>query len=192
MKVCRLCSRTLPLSEFGPHKATRDRLKHECYSCKREQSKTHYQANRDVRLAQTASWSASNPDKVRAAGKKYREGNTGKTRAKALEYYHSHKAQQRERNREWYRRNPDWERAKMAGRRSGIKASTPRWANRNAILAVYKLARGMRQMGLEVHVDHIVPLNHRLVCGLHVEHNLQVLSARDNSSKGNRHWPGMP
>lgn len=41
------------------------------------------------------------------------------------------------------------------------------------------------ETGVEYVVDHIVPLKHDLVCGLHTNANLQVVTAEYNFAKGN-------
>lgn len=58
--------------------------------------------------------------------------------------------------------------------------ATPGWADLEKIKAIYKA----RPDGH--HVDHIVPLNSPIVCGLHWEGNLQYLPAKENMSKKNK------
>ncbi len=73
-----------------------------------------------------------------------------------------------------------------------IKAvrARPRWADRKAIAEKYRLAReATHRSGIPHSVDHIVPLNSRVVCGLHVETNLRIVPSSDNSRKGNRWDP---
>lgn len=57
---------------------------------------------------------------------------------------------------------------------------TPSWADKAEIAKIYIEAR--KQM---LSVDHIIPLRGKLVSGLHVENNLQIVSKSVNASKGN-------
>lgn len=52
--------------------------------------------------------------------------------------------------------------------------------------AAYHLARLRTQAtGVKHHVDHIIPLQSDVVCGLHVENNLRVIPATMNIRKSN-------
>lgn len=68
-----------------------------------------------------------------------------------------------------------------AERRARVKQQTPAWSDREELRKIYiGCPEGL-------HVDHIVPISGRNVCGLHVPHNLQYLTATENSKKSNSH-----
>lgn len=70
-----------------------------------------------------------------------------------------------------------------------ILATVP-WADFDAIRAVYREAdRLTLATGVKHQVDHIVPLNHPRVCGLHVAANLRAIPAGPNMAKSNKWCP---
>lgn len=134
--------------------------------------------NAQALLVKNREWKARNPDR-------YRELNANaKTRNK-------------ERNKllrqEWRKENKHIEAAQSSKRRAYRKKATPSWANEFIIGEFFELAAlRTKATGIEFQVDHIVPLKSDRVCGLHVEHNLQIISKRENVRKRNRYWPDMP
>ena len=75
--------------------------------------------------------------------------------------------------------------ASSAKRRASRRMAFPSWANADRIKEIYTEASRRRRAGENVHVDHVIPLSGKLVSGLHVEANLEIVSARDNLKKSN-------
>ena len=70
------------------------------------------------------------------------------------------------------------------------KKATPFWLTKEHILEmqeIYKDAQDLLWLNEEgLHVDHIVPLQGKTVCGLHVPWNLQILTSSKNIRKSNK------
>lgn len=70
--------------------------------------------------------------------------------------------------------------------------ATPKWADKGEIKRIYKRSRQLTiETGVQHHVDHIVPLKSKFVCGLHVPANLEPIPATANKAKSNLYWPDM-
>lgn len=132
-----------------------------------EADKVDYWANRDARLATKREYYAEHSDEITAKVRAY--SALPENKARIAEY----KAR--------YSRENPWVHQNIARvRRRGVSHATPPWADKNAIKAIYVEARSK---GL--HVDHIIPLKGKNVCGLHVPGNLQLMTKSENSRKGN-------
>ena len=68
----------------------------------------------------------------------------------------------------------------LAAKRRAMKfKATPNWANLDKIKEIYlNCPKGF-------HVDHIIPLQSKKVCGLHVHNNLRIITAHQNQLKSN-------
>ena len=80
---------------------------------------------------------------------------------------------------------------KGAERRAQERLAMPAWADKGAIAKIYKQALEIKNNGGDAAVDHIVPLVHSLVCGLHIATNLRIIKNSENCRKSNKLIEGL-
>lgn len=158
-----------------------------CAPCRKKYLAEWYAAHREEQCAYSAEYRRAHPEAVLQSQRAYYARNPHKLVDKKKRFIAAHPGRVQGWNAEYARANRGKLNAKKAAREASRVRATPAWANKKAIERVYKEAVARR-----MDVDHIVPLNGRIVCGLHVEHNLQLLSGELNRSKGHRYWPDMP
>ena len=160
LKTCIRCEETKEVSLFNKKTDSSDGYGSFCSQCQREKNKEYYQVNKE-RMKQQAA--------------EYREENK--------EYYKEYFSKFAKKNRP--KKN-----AVASKRRSSKKQATPKWLTKQdlkLIEAKYAIASWLSAVvGIQYHVDHIIPLNGVNVSGLHVPSNLSVIPAKDNIIKGNR------
>lgn len=92
----------------------------------------------------------------------------------------------------YYRVSRERENANVARRRATKLQAAVAWGDKKKVDDFYLAAQRLsRELGVIYHVDHVVPLTSKRVCGLHNEFNLQLLPGLDNLRKHNRTWPNM-
>jgi hypothetical protein len=143
---------------------------------------SRYRSQRNARFAKAY----AEPDQktiILAQGKRYRKSNPEKIRELANAFRKSELGKA-------YLQRPDVKAryaAKAMARIAQQIRATPPWADLAEIRKIYILAAEISQAtGVPHHVDHIMPLKHPKLCGLHVSWNLQVLPAVVNIRKSNK------
>jgi len=205
MKLCCSCKVQKDLEHFSKNPTTKDGLHTACKVCKRASDKTYrennkekvaagkqksYLANREHYDAKTKDWVKNNPDRR----KEILNNSYLNNQEAILEKQASYRSENRElcnsRIKSWSERHPDKLRAKDARRRVATLKAQPIWlseGHKQQIEDVYTLARDCELVsGQKYHVDHVVPLQGKTVCGLHVPWNLEVLPADINVKKSNK------
>lgn len=107
-------------------------------------------------------------------------------------YRENNKEQRRVSGAKWRAKNKVLTLFLANNRRARKLQATPKWAaaEMKQIEAVYReAARIQAETGVRQHVDHIIPLQSDLVCGLHCLANLQILTQAENNQKSNKFDP---
>ena len=111
-----------------------------------------------------------------------------------LKYHSNNRNKEAEYSKSYFQRIGKFQKAKIcevtARRKAKKLLATPKWLSASDLIAIkckYSLATMFTTYSGVAHaVDHIVPLQGKTVCGLHVPWNLKVITALDNLKKGNK------
>jgi hypothetical protein len=164
VKRCPCCFLEKDVTAFGKNKSKKDGLATECKECKRSMDRNYAARHREEARKKASDWYYANLERAKANRKII--------------------------SKKWQQENPDKNCAKAAKYRSKKLQATPSWLtpeDYKQIEVEYSLAQWASEvMKEEFHVDHIVPLQGKNVCGLHVPWNLQVIPAVANLKKGNK------
>lgn len=199
-------SREFRLKNPGYHKKWRDSNKEKCLYYARkwreinpEKSanacRKYYKNNSEKCRIASKKWKDKNKEHLKEYGSKrdkeknaircrnYREKNRGLLLKKEFEYRENNKSKRADSYRSWCVNNKGRANFLKRSREKRVLAATPKWADMMAIKQIY-----IKASRTGMHVDHIIPLVHPLVSGLHVENNLQIITQRENNRKYNK-WP---
>jgi len=165
------------------HLERRNTNSRHCLGCLRDKSaedrkvnpdrgKEYLSRNREVVLTKKRLFYKENRDRLLAENKLYRDANKERLSTYRTNYQKS---------------NPAFHSFRSRTRDATKLRQTPFWSDLQKIKNLYEEAsRISESTGIKHHVDHIVPLRHKLVCGLHVPANLQIITAEENLKKGNK------
>ena len=166
MKLCVKCNTKHPETNFYTDLRMSDGLRRWCKDCMRINHRNWCHKNKEKCKNEVKQWYKNNPEKASLQRKKWRIKNISKVN----EYY-----------KRWRKENLGIIIANNTKRKTSKIQRTPVWADLEEIKKLYVLAN---KNGM--HVDHIIPLNGKLVSGLHVIENLQLLPPTENISKSNK------
>jgi hypothetical protein len=158
------------------HLAFRTTKDGKCIECRRIHDKTYYWKDPAKTRNRVVAYGAKNRELQASKAADYRQRRSPEQMAADRE-------RAKLKSREWRKNNPS-HRNFLKKQYVAVKSSrVPKWADRDKILWYYKNCPS------GWHVDHIIPLRGKNVCGLHVETNLQWLPAIENMRKNNRMLP---
>ena len=180
MLLCLKCKDEKPFDEFYVKRDRPRGYQSYCKVCARKRTNQHR---------------AENQKTLQEKQREYYKNNSEKRVASVLKARKNHWDKFVEYKKQYTHKNLEKVRAWDAAKRANRLQRTPMWLSvdqKKEIENFYWLAKDLEVIsGQSYHVDHIVPLSGKTVCGLHVPWNLQVLPADVNCRKSNK-FNGMP
>lgn len=149
----------------------------------KHKKKIYHQNNADIINAKTRKWYKENKEHHNKNSKIYQELNKEKLKILHSEYYQENKEYFSKLQKEWRKQNPHMTTAYVRQYNLAKINRTPSWANVKEIQNFY------RNCPDKFEVDHIHPLQGKLISGLHIIENLQYLTISENKSKHRKFEP---
>lgn len=172
---------------------------------RKEYNKEYWKKNREALIVYSRNYYQRNKVKMNAGNAEYRaryadrinsyEENRKRSRGRRqykIEYQRKYRERYPSAFDDWRNKNTGKYNQSRAKRRAAKLHATPEWRDEDKIRKIYEQCA---QMNKKEHgritwtVDHIVPLQGKGVCGLHVHNNLRIITLEENSAKKNRWKP---
>lgn len=175
--VCKDCPGDKSIDDFYIYKS--GRAMPYCKVCWGKRTRARALANPERTRGYARKWAEDNRTHVTAVSTKWRKDN--------YLYYNEWMCSWSRRNEEkvkGYRRKQQGALSERQRRRELAKVkAVPPWLTK---IHVVQMQEFYRQRPANYTVDHILPIQGKQVCGLHVPWNLQYLTQPDNSRKSNK------
>jgi hypothetical protein len=158
------------------HMAERSIKDASCPVCRAERAKRYKAANKDRIKEQRKEYYANNPQKDLERKQKRRE------------YLAKNKDRIYAQRQEWLENGGQAKKTLCQIQRGKrIKTATPSNISNEDLLPIYEeAARVTKQTGVPHEVDHYYPIRGKVVCGLNVPWNMQVITKTENCAKNNK------
>jgi len=190
-KQCSCCKQIKPASEYYKSARASSGLNSYCIQCHKANNIARKRENRSdpqfraAELIYKKQYRANNQESIKQYMQEWRANNPNR----AAEYHQENISYRKEYAKNYRQNNKAKINAKTRKRQAAQINRTPLWLSADElwlIQEIYDLAViRTNQFGFSWHVDHIVPLQGKLVSGLHVPENLQVIPAIMNIKKHN-------
>ena len=182
MKTCTKCGVSKTPEEFGLDRNKKDGLPSWCKKCNAEGGKKYYAANKETIARKAKKYRVKNKEAIASYTKKYQAENKEAIASYYKKYCAANKGRVAAKNKK-YRAENMAHYAQLEKYRNVQKLrAVPAWFEKAAVELVYAKAQEW-----DMHVDHIIPLQSKTVCGLHCHANLQLLDGSLNQSKSNHY-----